>query len=1100
MKAIRSLLFAILGLLSTWGVGQTNPEITIDLGPARSYNGFFFENFTSNNSDTQGRLAMGGTGALNNYSVGDQLDAGTAGDVLVVQNNLSFPNGRVYFGNILVGGQGSGVGSSVINGLAPEAVFQDNAPIPIEFASARTYFQDLSQELRSLPANTSFQFQYGGFQLQGDGVSELQVFHLDGKDVESAHTFNVSQIPENAWVIFNIDNKNAGLTNMSMESLSSHRSRVLFNFHEATNLKLRGIAVQGTVLAPLAHVANPQGVLHGQIVAKSWNGPMQLNWVPFEGTTAGSANRPPLFTSVPGLTATAGQAYSYPFTVQDPDGDAVVVELVTFPTGMTLDQTGATLNWLPNTSDLGSHSIELRATDSQGLSTSQTFTLQVLPEPTSGGNCLDLGAAAPYNGLFFQNFSAPSSDTEGRLAIGGDASLNNYSVGDKLSPGTAGDVLLVGGDLTFPSGRVYYGNILVGGSAAGVGSAVINGLDPGAQLLDHTSLPLDFAQAEQDLKSRSLAYREFPSNTEVLFQWGGFTLTGDGTSEIQVFHLNGADVLSAHTFNVTNIPTGAWIVFNISGTQAGLTNMSMQSLVPHRQRVLYNFYQATSLTLAGISVEGSILAPWAHLENPQGVIHGQIVAQSWNGMMQLNHQPFIARAQDCTANQPPEFTSIPPESATPLEPYSYLATATDPDGDALVFAVAEGPSGLSVDGASGLVTWTPTESQVGNHSVTLTVTDPHQASDAQSFSIAVNGPANRPPVITSNAVTTAMALEAYAYQVVATDPDGDSLTFALPTAPDGMTIDPATGLIAWTPAEDQVGNHPVQVTVTDPDGLAATQDFSVAVGSPANRPPVITSNAVTTAMALEAYAYQVIANDPDSDTLAFALTTAPDGMTIDPATGLVAWTPAEDQVGNHPVQVTATDPDGLLATQDFSIAVGSPANRPPVITSDAVTTAMALEAYAYQVVATDPDGDTLTFALPTSPDGMTIDPATGLIAWTPAEDQVGNHPVQVTATDPDGLAATQDFSIAVGSPANRPPVITSDAVTTAMALEAYAYQVVATDPDGDSLAFALPTAPDGMTIDPAIGLIAWTPAEDQVGNHPVQVTATDPDGLLATQD
>ena len=140
MKAIRSLLFAILGLLSTWGVGQTNPEITIDLGPARSYNGFFFENFTSNNSDTQGRLAMGGTGALNNYSVGDQLDAGTAGDVLVVQNNLSFPNGRVYFGNILVGGQGSGVGSSVINGLAPGAVFQDNAPIPIDFASVCTYF------------------------------------------------------------------------------------------------------------------------------------------------------------------------------------------------------------------------------------------------------------------------------------------------------------------------------------------------------------------------------------------------------------------------------------------------------------------------------------------------------------------------------------------------------------------------------------------------------------------------------------------------------------------------------------------------------------------------------------------------------------------------------------------------------------------------------------------------------------------------------------------------------------------------------------------------------------------------------------------------
>jgi hypothetical protein len=50
--------------------------------------------------------------------------------------------------------------------------------------------------------------------------------------------------------------------------------------------------------------------------------------------------------------------------------------------------------------------------------------------------------------------------------------------------------------------------------------------------------------------------------------------------------------------------------------------------------------QATTLTLSGISVEGSILAPFAHVDNPQGVILGTIIAASWNGPMQQNHQPF----------------------------------------------------------------------------------------------------------------------------------------------------------------------------------------------------------------------------------------------------------------------------------------------------------------------------------------------------------------------------------------------------------------------------------------------------------------------------
>jgi choice-of-anchor A domain-containing protein len=254
---------------------------------------------------------------------------------------------------------------------------------------------------------------------------------------------------------------------------------------------------------------------------------------------------------------------------------------------------------------------------------------------------IDLGPAAPYNVLVFGDFSAPYADVEGRLAAGGDVSLNHYSVGAKLASSSAGDVLLVGGDLTFPSGRVYHGNIRVGGSAAGVGDPVRHGLAPGAELSEFTTLPMDFTSAEHTLKALSDDLARLPANGSAEFRWGGLTLHGDGHSALQVFTLDGAQVLQAHTFQVDGLPKEATVLFNITGTHPGLTHMSLDSLRYHRERTLFNFFEARTLTLAGIGVEGSILAPWATVTNPEGVIKGTLVAQAFDGALQLNHHPFL---------------------------------------------------------------------------------------------------------------------------------------------------------------------------------------------------------------------------------------------------------------------------------------------------------------------------------------------------------------------------------------------------------------------------------------------------------------------------
>jgi hypothetical protein len=115
----------------------------------------------------------------------------------------------------------------------------------------------------------------------------------------------------------------------------------------------------------------------------------------------------------------------------------------------------------------------------------------------------------------------------------------------------------------------------------------------------------------------------------------------------------------------------------------------------------------------------------------------------------------------------------------------------------------------------------------------------------------------------------------------------------------------------------------VTLMVDDSHGGTATQSYAIRVEQEAgNHPPVIVSEPVTTAVPGQTYRYDVDAVDPDSDPLAFLLTSAPAGMTIDPASGLVSWTPSAAQAGSYAVTVRVEDGRGGFDTQSFTIDVG----------------------------------------------------------------------------------------------------------------------------------------------------------------------------------
>jgi len=187
------------------------------------------------------------------------------------------------------------------------------------------------------------------------------------------------------------------------------------------------------------------------------------------------------------------------------------------------------------------------------------------------------------------------------------------------------------------------------------------------------------------------------------------------------------------------------------------------------------------------------------------------------------------------------------------------------------------------------------------------------------------------------------------------------------------------------------------------------------VTPPVNTAPVITPIPDATITAGDTFTYAVVATDPDvEDVLTYSLTVAPEDMLIDADSGVITWAIVNE--GTFGVIVMVTDEGGLTDFEGFTITVSAvepepEPNLPPEIISSAITSGKVGVAYTYDVNATDPEGDILTYSLTEKPLGMSVVTTTGIISWTPTD--VGVFAVGVKVSDPDGLSDIQSFSITV---------------------------------------------------------------------------------------
>ena len=244
-------------------------------------------------------------------------------------------------------------------------------------------------------------------------------------------------------------------------------------------------------------------------------------------------------------------------------------------------------------------------------------------------------------------------------------------------------------------------------------------------------------------------------------------------------------------------------------------------------------------------------------------------------------------------------------------------------------------------------------------------------------------------------------------------------------------------------------------------------------------------------------------NDPDGQALAFTATGLPPGLSISIGSGVVEGNLSFDSSGIYPVEITATDPFDLFATQSFTWTIIE-INAPPVVLSEIVDQVndegdnVNLDIHTH---FSDPDGDTLRFEAGDLPIGLSIDETSGIISGVLTSNSSGSYTTLVLAFDPDDEVTGQTFGWVVAN-INTPPVTLSDIADQVndegdnINLDIHSHF---SDPDGDTLRFEAGDLPIGLSIDETSGIISGMLTGNSSGNYSTQVFAYDQDDAVISQ-
>jgi choice-of-anchor A domain-containing protein len=298
-----------------------------------------------------------------------------------------------------------------------------------------------------------------------------------------------------------------------------------------------------------------------------------------------------------------------------------------------------------------------------------------------------IGSVAVAGNAYINNASVGSSNSNASLIVGGNLVQNggstagNVFVGGNLTSQNTGysPNLVVGGSATMTGGNDG-GNVFVGGSANLSGGVTIGGNltmtgangtlnassnggsspqniyvtstthvnDPSYWNTPKTTgapatpaTPLDVYGSSTDIINASKSLSALTGATNISSNGGTITitLTKNGMNVIDLSMLSGSTITGINVVTAPGVtPTG--LIVNVAGDNLNFNGGSYNLGSLTDGQVLFNFGNATNISLTSLGFEGTLLAPLATVNFTSGNLNGALIANNYYGAGELHSDPF----------------------------------------------------------------------------------------------------------------------------------------------------------------------------------------------------------------------------------------------------------------------------------------------------------------------------------------------------------------------------------------------------------------------------------------------------------------------------
>lgn len=448
--------------------------------------------------------------------------------------------------------------------------------------------------------------------------------------------------------------------------------------------------------------------------------------------------------------------------------------------------------------------------------------------------------------------------------------------------------------------------------------------------------------------------------------------------------------------------------------------------------------------------------------------HGQIVAYAQRDGIQ--HVLLLTPGDLPSAND--DVVSAREDSQANIE---VLNNDFDGQGRRLTISSVGQPQHGSVQISSWYPTptllYSPAANYNGPDSFTYTIDNGAGGTATATVNVTVT-PVNDAPVAAAQSVTldedttTAITLSA-------SDVDGDTLSYAVVSAPSHGTLSGTAPNLVYTPTANYNGTDSFSFKASDGTANSNTATVNLSVLS-VNDAPVSSTQSVT----LDEDTTKGItlaASDVEGDALTYSVVTPPTKGTLSGSGANLVYTPNANFNGSDSFSFKANDgaADSNTATVNLSVL---PMNDAPASSDQTVTTDEDT-ARAIMLSASDVDSDSLTYSVVNAPTHGTLSGNAPNLTYTPDTDYNGADSFTFAASDGKATSnATVSISV---TPVNDAPVASGQSVTTDEDT-ARNITLIASDKEGDALTYSV-TQPAHGTLSGTAPNLVYTPAANYNG-------------------